>query len=164
MDHEFPHGYDSWTYSKVKSIPYIDYIIHETLRLRPAVPMGFLRQTPAQGLQIDEVFIPGDVILNVPTYTIHRDPRYFDEATRFLPERWESLSPDTAAYLAFQRGPFTCSGKNLAIMQLRMLISCLALRYNIAFAPGEDGVAFATEEKETLTMCIPSLQMMFTSR
>ena len=164
MDHEFPQGYSSWTYNKAKGVPYIDYIIHETLRLRPAVPMGFLRQTPPQGLQIDEIFIPGDVIVNVPTYTIHRDSRYFYDAAKFIPERWEELSPDTAAYLAFQRGPFTCSGKNLATMQLRMLISCLALRYRIHFAPGEDGVAFATQEKETLTMWIPPLQMVFRPR
>ncbi|KAF2134736.1 cytochrome P450 [Dothidotthia symphoricarpi CBS 119687] len=162
MAAEFPSGYGAWTYEKAKSIPYVDYIIHETLRLRPAVPMGFLRQTPPQGLQVDEVFIPGDTIINVPTYTIHRDERYFEEATEFVPERWETLSPDTAAYLAFQRGPFMCSGRNLAIMQLRMLISCLALRYSIAFAPGEDGVAFADGEKETLTMWIPPLQMVFT--
>nr|WHS04497.1 cytochrome P450 monooxygenase [Phaeosphaeriaceae sp. CF-150626] len=160
----FPAGPTSWTYAKSKSIPYIDYIIHETLRLRPAVPMGFLRQTPPQGLQIDEIFIPGDTIVNVPTYTIQRDARYFADPEAFRPERWEHLSPDTAAYLPFQRGGFTCSGRNLAVMQLRMLIANVALRYEVGFAEGEDGRGFWEGERETLTMWIPELRMMFRPR
>lgn len=126
--------------------------------------MGFLRQVPSTGLQIDEVFIPGDTIVNVPTYTIHRDARYFPEPLCFKPERWEQLSPDSAPYLPFQRGGFACSGKNVAMMQMRMLFAQLALRYDIGFAEGEDGREFWEGEKETLTMWIPGLRMVFTPR
>ncbi|ROV98453.1 hypothetical protein VPNG_08525 [Cytospora leucostoma] len=162
----FPGGYDTWTYDKAKSIPYLDYLIHETLRLRPPVPMGFLRQTPPEGLQIDEVYIPGNVNVNVHTWTIHRDERYFKRAEDFLPERWETLSPDAAgsAYLPFQKGGFACVGKPVAMMQLRMLISCVALRYDIDFAPGENGVEFWSDSKETLTLAIGPLWLVFTPK
>ncbi|KAF7596508.1 hypothetical protein BBP40_001380 [Aspergillus hancockii] len=160
----FPSGSQTWTYSKAKQIPYIDHLIHETLRLRPPVPMGFPRQTPPEGLQIDEVHIPGDVIVNVPTWAIQRDERHFESAAEFIPERWESVSPESAAYLPFQRGAFTCAGKALAMMQMRMLISCVALRYDVGFAPGEDGVAFWEGARETLTLWIPGLKMVFRER
>lgn len=161
---ECPGGPSEWTYEKAKRIRFIDHLIHETLRLRPPVPMGFPRQTPPEGLQIDEVYIPGDVIVNVNTWAIQRDERYFDSAAEFIPERWETASPESAAYMPFQRGPFTCVGKALAMMQMRMLISYVALRYNVAFAPGEDGVAFWEGAKETLTMWLPALYLVFSPK
>ncbi|KAI5861150.1 cytochrome P450 [Durotheca rogersii] len=164
METEFPGGYEEWTYDRAKAVPYLDYIIHETLRLRPPTPIGFLRQTPPEGLQIDEVFVPGDTVISVPTWAVQRDPRYFEKADEFVPERWEKLSPDKSAYISFQRGPYACVGKQLAMMQLRILISCIALRYHIVFAPGEDGVAFATGEKEKMTLWVPPLHIVFTPK
>jgi cytochrome P450 len=162
----FPDGPSTWTYTRAKSIRYIDHLIHETLRLRPPVPMGFPRQTPPEGLQIDEVYIPGDVIVNVPTWAIQRDERYFTDALAFRPERWESLSPEGTgmAYLPFQKGGFACVGKALAMMQLRMLISIVGLRFDVAFAEGEDGVRFWEGAKETLTLWVPELRLVFTPR
>lgn len=163
---EFPSGYSSWTYEKAKNFTYIDHLIHETLRLLPPVPMGFLRETPFEGLQIDEVFVPGNVNVNVPIWAIQRDERYFPRAAEFVPERWQTVSPEASAsaYMPFQRGGFTCVGKAMAMMQLRMLISCTALRYQaISFAPGEDSERFLSEAKETLTLWIPPLRLVFDS-
>ncbi|KAK8067295.1 hypothetical protein PG997_014042 [Apiospora hydei] len=152
-------------FTNFQKIPYIDHLIHETLRLRPPAPMGFLRETPPAGLQVDDVFIPGGVNVNVPTWTIQRDERYFSRALDFVPERWEAPSAESAtAYLAFQRGPFQCSGKAVAMMQMRMLVSCVALRYNLAFAPGEDGEEFWKGAKETMTLWLPPLRMVFEPR
>lgn len=164
LSQTFPAGPSSYSYTTAKSLPYIDHIIHESLRLRPAVPMGFLRETPPSGLQIDGVYIPGNTIVNVPTYTIHRDARYFPDPEVFRPERWEELMPHTAAYLPFQRGEFTCSGKHLAMMQLRMLVANVAMRFDLGFEEGEDGKGFWEGEKETLTLWIPELRMRFVER
>lgn len=49
-------------------------------------------------------------------------------------------------------------------MQMRMFVSCVALRYNVSFAPDEDGRVFWRDAKETLTMWIPPLQMVFTPK
>lgn len=165
LDAEFSSSKaEDWSYDRVKNLPYIDQLIYETLRLRPPVPMGFLRETPPEGLQVDEVFIPGGVNVNVPIWSIHRDERYFDRALDFVPERWEELSPDSAAYMPFLRGPFACSGKAVAMMQMRMLISCVAMRYDLAFAPGEDGDEFWAGAKETMTLWVPELKLVFTHR
>ncbi|KAK7966264.1 uncharacterized protein PG986_000541 [Apiospora aurea] len=166
LDAEFPQeSSKDWTYEKAKKIPYIDHLIHETLRLRPPAPMGFPRETPPAGLQVDDVFIPGGVNVNVPTWAIQRDERYFARALDFVPERWMAPPPESAAaYLPFQRGPFQCSGKAVAMMQMRMLIGCIALRYNLAFASGEDGEAFWEGAKETMTLWLPPLRMVFEPR
>ena len=105
-----PNGEEDWSYEKVKAISYLDAIINETLRLKPAVPGGVPRVTPASGLQIDEVFIPGDTNVIVPAYAIQRDPRYFEDPDTFIPERWtdekSEMIRDRAAYAPFSLGRF----------------------------------------------------------
>ena len=46
-------------------------------------------------------------------------------------------------------GHFSCVGKQLALMELRMVIASTVWRYSVSFAPGEDG---STIEKETLDL------------
>lgn len=61
---------DANALSKLK---YLQACIDEGLRAMPVVPSGPQRMTPPEGLQISEnLFIPGDTIVQVPTYTLHR--------------------------------------------------------------------------------------------
>ncbi|KAK1240462.1 hypothetical protein MKX07_004490 [Trichoderma sp. CBMAI-0711] len=89
VQEQFPGGISQWTYEGAKAIPYIDHVIHETMRLRPIVPGGMPRTVPPQGILIDGQFIPGGTIATVPTYTIQRDERYWEDPLVFKPERWE---------------------------------------------------------------------------
>jgi cytochrome P450 len=104
----FPNGERDWPFEKVKGIPYLDAVINETLRLKPAIPGGVPRVTPTSGIQIDEVYIPGDVNVIVPAYAIHRDPRYFEDPNTFIPERWtdekSDMILDRTAYAPFSLG------------------------------------------------------------
>jgi cytochrome P450 len=50
----------------------LDALINETLRLHPAVPSGTQRTTPPEGLRIGDRYIPGDVMVCVPTHTLFR--------------------------------------------------------------------------------------------
>ncbi|KAJ4396529.1 hypothetical protein N0V93_000749 [Gnomoniopsis smithogilvyi] len=164
VDAEFPGGEADWTYTKAKAIPYLDAVIQETLRLRPSVPSGLPRVTPPGGLQIDEVFIPGDVNISVPTYTIQRDPKHWDDPLEFMPERWETLSTDKTPFFPFTRGKYACPGKNLAMMELIMVISRVALRYKMEFPSGAVVERFEKETLDTFTMALPELPLIFSRR
>lgn len=104
LDHIFPHGRQDWSYEKVKDIRYLDYIINETLRLKPPVPGGLPRVTPPEGLQIDEIFIPRNMIVSVPAFTVQRDERFFTRAGDYIPERWEGIATDSVPFIPFSRG------------------------------------------------------------
>lgn len=60
------------TNEQLSKIPLLDAVINETLRLHPPVPSGTQRMTPPEGLTIGSEHIPGNVIVQVPTYTISR--------------------------------------------------------------------------------------------
>jgi hypothetical protein len=89
-------------------IPYVDAVINETLRLKPPVPGGMSRVTPPEGLTIDEVFIPGNIVVISPQHVVQRDERNFDRALEFLPERWidegKEMHKDERAFFPFSLG------------------------------------------------------------
>jgi cytochrome P450 family 628 len=68
----------------------------------------------------------------------------------FLLGRHSHIS-QRATLLNFFLGPFSCVGKQLALMELRMVISSTIWNYDFEFAPSEDG---STIENDTLDLVI----------
>ena len=110
-----PNGPQDWSYDIIKDIPYIDNVITESLRLKPPVITGGYRVTPAEGLQIDEVFIPGDVNVWVPIQLIHTDAKYWKQPFEFIPERWgekkEEFGTDETLLMPFAQGAYNHTAK-----------------------------------------------------
>ena len=132
------------------------------------MPSGQPRLTPPEGLQIDEVWIPGDTIVVLPQHVLQRDERNFPSGSEFIPGRWldekNNLIKHEEAFFPFQLGRYGCVGKQFALMQLRAVISRVAYDFDIAFAPGESGVSFDDDAKDTFTFTIGSLPLAFTER
>lgn len=101
-----PEGIEGLSYENVKDLPYLTAVINETLRLKPSVLDGLVRVTPPQGLKVDEdLHLPGDVVVSVPTFAIQRDGRYWEDADQFRPERWASIeNPANMPFIPFSRG------------------------------------------------------------
>lgn len=105
-----------------------------------------------------ESFIPEGNHVQVPTYSLHRDPRYFSPYPEdFWPDRWltpgdRKIKEDTSraftsndevileakAFIPFSAGPRICSGKALAWTEMRMVASSIMQRFNMAPAEGFD--------------------------
>ncbi len=56
----------------LKAMPHLNAVINEALRLHPALPSGGLRQTPKEGLTIAGQYLPGNVIVSAPRYSLGR--------------------------------------------------------------------------------------------
>lgn len=61
-------------------------MLKETLRLRAVVMTGGYRITPAEGIQIGEIYIPRGVNVFVPVQLVLTDERYYNDSKRFVPE------------------------------------------------------------------------------
>jgi cytochrome P450 len=119
--------------------PLLDAVITETMRLWPPVLFASPRVTPPEGLTINEHFIPGKMIVQIPPFVLHRDPRNFVHPNEFMPERWTrkpELVLDKNAYFPFLMGPYMCAGKALAQMEMRSVISRVVNEYDILMPEG----------------------------
>ncbi|KAH8822588.1 cytochrome P450 [Flagelloscypha sp. PMI_526] len=167
IDYAFPGGDADWTPSQLKAIPMLDDLMNEVLRLSPPVPEGLTRIIPSEGLIIDEVYIPGNTIVSVPTWTIHRDPRYWEDPDEFNPSRWSEgrLNPEThEAFVPFTRGPYACVGKQLAKTEFKVILTKLLLNFKFSLADEQNAKEFEEGQMNTFTLTIPSLYMNITPR
>ena len=68
-------------------------------------------------------------------YVTHRLERVFQDAERFLPDRWDPELGDAQAdprnLVGFGGGPRICLGKAFALMQLRVLLRQILKRHRI---------------------------------
>lgn len=112
LDKNFPNRERSYEYAEVRRLSYLDAILKETMRLKPAVPSGQPRVTPPGGLQIGDTWVRGDINVLVPQYSLQRDDQFFHRATELLPERWleqkGNLILDEQTYFPFQFGKCHC--------------------------------------------------------
>jgi len=134
--------------SLLAQLPYLNAVVNESLRLGSPFP-GLPRVVSAGGVVIDNVYIPEGTIVGCNPYVQMRSPEnFFPAPWEFKPERWlpEGLGPEMrtrkAALMSFSYGPFSCLGRPLAIMELRMILALTVLRYDMAFDPKFNPKAF----------------------
>ena len=72
-------------------------------------------------------------------YTTQRNPTFFVNPDVFDPERWlnpAALSDEMKElFMPFSKGPRACLGKNIALMELKLVTAALVQRYIIAAGP-----------------------------
>ncbi|RMZ81077.1 hypothetical protein DV738_g2396, partial [Chaetothyriales sp. CBS 135597] len=155
------------TATTLSKLEYLNACINEGLRLHPPVPSGVQRLTPPEGLQLDGTYIPGNTIVQAPTYTLHRDERCFARPNEFLPERWTTkpeLVRDASVFTPFGTGRYGCAGKQLALMEMRSVTSQVVRRYNVRLAPGQDPAEFLQGQQDGFTLSSPKLELLFENR
>ncbi|MET7334839.1 cytochrome P450 [Nonomuraea sp. NPDC005650] len=106
-------------------LPYTEAFVKEVLRLWP--PTWLIGRTVRRETELDGWRLKtGDQVL-FSLYRLHRDPRWWSDPDRLLPERW--LDPRTVpvrhTYLPFGAGPRVCVGTQLGMMQLTLATSWL---------------------------------------
>ena len=97
----------SHTAASMQKLPYLNACINEALRLYPPQPSGLLRLTPPSGITIAGTYIPADVIVKAPHWTIARLDSAFDKPDEFIPERWtadKEMVKDERAHAPFSIG------------------------------------------------------------
>lgn len=80
-------------------------------------------------------------------YTTQRDPETFVNPDRFDPTRYLHEESDSMKelFMPFSKGPRACLGKNLAMMELKMITAILVKDYIVKLAPS------CTDDSMTMT-------------
>jgi cytochrome P450 len=99
-------------------LKYTEMIAKEALRLYP--PAYVVGREAVQDCEIGGYYVPAGMQVFMPTWVIHRDPRFFAEPDRFKPERWSPEFTESLpkfAYFPFGGGPRVCIGNQFAMME-----------------------------------------------
>jgi benzoate 4-monooxygenase len=133
LDEALPDDMEVPTYDMVKDLPYLENVFFETLRYHSTSGIGLPRQIPfdSPGVTIEGHYFPAGTILSVPTYTIHRSKEIWGpDANEFNPDRWnDATQRQKDAFIPFSHGPRSCVGRNVAEMEMKLIISTWVHRY-----------------------------------
>lgn len=132
LDAAIPQGTAIPTYDMVKDLPYLRNVINETLRIHSTSSLGLPRIVPpSSNIHILGHHFPPNTVLSVPAYTIHHSHEIWgDDADDFVPDRWDHLTEEQKnAFIPFSYGPRSCVGRNVAEMELALIVATTFHRY-----------------------------------
>ncbi|KAJ4770809.1 Cytochrome P450 [Rhynchospora pubera] len=110
--------------SDLTNLPYLHCVINETLRLYPVVPL-LVPHESSKDCSLGGYSIPAGTMLFVNVYAIQRDPKIWEEPTKFKPERFEDGKAEGNWMLPFGMGRRGCPGEGLARKVMGLAIGTL---------------------------------------
>lgn len=157
--------------SDISQIPYLESVAKETLRLHPPAPMTDPHYNE-EPVDLAGYRIPAKFIAFVNIWGIGHDPKLWDEASEFKPERFDgSTSPGSSLgvnydfkLLPFSSGRRQCPAANMAFLEVQHAIALLVHAFDWSLPEGElevnmeEGVGIVAPKKfPLLAMAKPRL-------
>ncbi|XP_059660847.1 cytochrome P450 86A1 [Cornus florida] len=141
-------------FDEADRLVYLKAALAETLRLYPSVPEDF-KYVVSDDVLPDGTHVPAGSTVTYSIYSVGRMKSIWGEdCLEFKPERWLSTGgdgfeqpKDGYRFVAFNAGPRTCLGKDLAYLQMKSVASAVLLRYRLSLVPGH-----RVEQKMSLTL------------
>jgi len=119
-------------------LPYLNQCIREAYRSSPITAFSNFRRLPADA-EVRGFRIPKEVKISLCLNYVQKNPKYVDDADKFLPERWSSdeiekrkntdkeILDHKLLSKPFGFGPRMCLGARVAEIELKTLITRLVL-------------------------------------
>jgi cytochrome P450 len=118
-------------------LKYAESIILEAMRLYP--PAYVIGREALVDCEIGGYFTPRGMSIMMPQWSVHRDPRFYDDPESFSPERWLgglAARLPRQAYFPFGGGPRVCIGNGFAMLETILILAVLAQHYRFTILPG----------------------------
>ena len=136
-------------------LEYLDRVISETLRLYP--PVHFIDRRPLEDVDLNGTIVKAGTYLLLCPLLTHRDPRFFEAPNEFRTDRWTSEATKKRprfSFFPFGAGPHACIGRELASVELALVIATLAQRWRLH--PTADLLADPSPQRLTFPMTLES--------
>ena len=118
---------EDWSYKALDSLPYLNAIIYESMRLIDVIESYQPRVVPQGGCILHGHHLLAGTVVSAQPYLIHRQRDVFPQPETFLPERWmlegEALRALKKNLFVFSSGPRACVGKELALATIRITVA-----------------------------------------
>jgi len=140
-----PKGQEIVSEADLNGMAYLRAVIKESLRLRNVTPLLAPHFSMAS-CSVDGVVVPAGVRVLINVWAIGRDPRFWEDAEEFVPERF--LNGGSAAdvgfkgndfqFLPFSAGRRQCPGMNFGIAAMEVMLANLVHRFDWEMPAGKE--------------------------
>lgn len=127
---------DTVDYDSLFDLPYLDMIISETLRIYP--PAFLTNRDVKKDTTIKGIRFTKGLMVNIPIYALHHNPKYWPNPEQFIPERFspqQKAKHVPCSYLPFGNGPRNCIGMRLALLEAKLAIVKIIQQFEINVVP-----------------------------
>lgn len=133
--------------SKIMSCKYLTAFLQEAMRMTPPVAAEPSREVLPGGTTVGDHYFPAGLHLSTGLYCLSYNSNVYPEPFKFRPERWivdetgkegssaESVRLAEDGFCAFSYGTRGCVGKNLAWLEMRLVIAKTLWMYDIQADP-----------------------------
>jgi cytochrome P450 len=130
--------------SKLQSCKYLTAFLHEAMRMSPPVPAEPSREVLEGGTTVNGHYFPKGSLVSTAFWAMHYNKDYYPEPLKFRPERWivgeagstaDSVALAESAFCAFSAGSRGCVGKNMAWLEMRIVMAKTLWKYEIKQDP-----------------------------
>ena len=120
------------------ALPWLRAVLAEALRLYP--PAWILGRRAKEPFLVGTHEIPARTIVLMCQWLVHRDERWWPDASGFRPERWldadENARRPKFAFFPFGAGTRVCIGEQFAWMEATLVLAAVAQRWQLRALPG----------------------------
>ena len=131
-------GGDRPTFADVRQMEYTEAVLNEAMRLYP--PVYTIFREPQVDVRLGGYRIPEGSAVMLSQWAVHRSPRYWDDPLEFDPDRWLDERADDRprfAYFPFGGGPRFCIGKQLSLLEARLILGTVCQEYRLEYERDE---------------------------
>ncbi|KAL4869120.1 hypothetical protein BDV12DRAFT_196551 [Aspergillus spectabilis] len=130
----------------IDSLPLLEAILTETLRLHASIPGIQPRVTPSPTCTLAGYDnIPANTRVNAQAYSLHRNAEVFPDPETWEPKRWVSegntptdLEERKRWFWAFGSGGRMCVGSNLALQEMKLVIAAIYTNFKTSIINDDD--------------------------
>ena len=124
-------------YNTIQNLPFLDMVIHETLRLHPPAGINFRAVTKDYNLPGTNIILKTNDMVSWNASSVQSDPEHWAHPTEFYPEHFskeEKANRSPYAFQAFGQGPRACIGMRFALLNAKVAVLSVLRRFS--FTPG----------------------------
>jgi cytochrome P450 len=124
-------------FQDLPQLPYTEMVVKETMRLYPSA--WVIGREALQDCEVGGHRIKAGTSLLMSQWLKHRDPRHFNNAETFAPERWSEEGIKRLpkfAYFPFGGGPRICIGNSFAMMEAMLVLATVSQQFRLTASPG----------------------------
>jgi cytochrome P450 len=121
--------YDAVRTNRADKADQIEYVIQETMRSRPVIPV--VGRRVLKPWQLGEYGVEAGTPISMSILLVHHREDLYPEPWEFKPQRWVGNKPGTYEWIPFGGGTRRCLGASLAMAEMRVVLERMAARLEI---------------------------------